>query len=172
MNFFLPVSWDTHERLSLGQWYSKCSLQANSLQTVTGPDKICTEIDSKHLETCIAIWHCCDTQTVITLLGIYFYCILLNKQSRIDFFFFFQVVHHSEFEEHSSLSSAHLLDIHTHSFLSFRCFCLSIFICAFHLLSCLFFLNRFLLVFLLFFPPASTFVMATPETLLWISNEF
>lgn len=135
MNFFVPVSWDTHERLSLGQWYSKCSLQANSLQTVTGPDKICTEIDSKHLETCIAIWHCCDTQTVITFLGIYFYCILLNKQSRIDFFFFskwFTIV--------SLRSTAHFLVliysiyIHTH-------FCPSgAFVCPFSSVLFIFFL--------------------------------
>ena len=54
--------------------------------------------------------------------------------------------------------------IHTH-------FCPSgAFVCPFSsvlfIFSCLFFLNRFLLVFLLFFSPTSIFVMATPETLL------
>ena len=50
MSSSVPVSWDTQERLSLGQCYSKYSLQANNLQTVTGADKICTEVESMYLE--------------------------------------------------------------------------------------------------------------------------
>lgn len=53
MNWFLYMYPDTLSRTVV----FKVDPQTNSLQIVTGPDKVDTEIGSKHLETHTALWH-------------------------------------------------------------------------------------------------------------------